>query len=297
MELLGLPRGRLPSRKRSHSPCWCGFSPYRRSTVRRSARLLTASHRCCGFPGFQCQFPAGFRGQNAIYGRNSSRIDRVVSGETTTATSCQFFAAARIIVGPPMSMFSINSSSGASFRAATFSNSYRLTRQPCRCNQCHAFQRLHVFRIRPNGENSAGDHGWMVLTRPSSISGKPVTSETSRTGMASFREKSRSSACRDQFDAQRLDNPRANAATPVLSVTLRRARRDSGHGKALFLHVLETHIDVRRYTSMEDFAVSRLSVSHDPIPEFLYSIRGFALSVHGSVAQVVGQTAPAGKST
>jgi len=35
------------------------------------------------------------------------------SGSTTTATDSKFFAAARVMAGPPMSIFSITSSCGA----------------------------------------------------------------------------------------------------------------------------------------------------------------------------------------
>ncbi len=45
-----------------------------------------------------------------------------ISGRVTTAENAKFFAAARIIVGPPMSMFSITSCSVAPRRAAVRSN-------------------------------------------------------------------------------------------------------------------------------------------------------------------------------
>ena len=44
------------------------------------------------------------------------------SGSVTTATEWKFFAAARTIAGPPMSMFAITSASGTPRRIATERN-------------------------------------------------------------------------------------------------------------------------------------------------------------------------------
>jgi hypothetical protein len=51
--------------------------------------------------------------------RSSSRTASYDSGDVTTAANAWFLAAARIIVGPPMSMFSMTSASPTSRRAAT----------------------------------------------------------------------------------------------------------------------------------------------------------------------------------
>ena len=156
------------------------------------------------------------------------------------------------------------------------------------------FSGLHVFRIRPNRQNSAGDHGVDGLDAAVEHLGEAcnVGDISNRNGFVS--QKGRSSACRDQFDTEVGQSARERGDTGLVCDTEEGAS-DSGHGKALFLHVPETHMDVRRYTSMEDFAVSRL-LSPMILSRFLYSIRGFALGVT-IVAQVVGQTAPAGKST
>ncbi len=65
--------------------------------------------------------------------------------------------------------------------------------------------------------------GWMVFKRPSIISGKPVTSETSRT------ESPASMSVRwvppvEMSSTPSSARPRAKSAMPVLSVTLRSAR-------------------------------------------------------------------------
>ena len=66
--------------------------------------------------------------------------------------------------------------------------------------------------------------GCRVLTRPSSISGKPVRSQMSFTAKAGFAQGARRAAGRDQLDPVRREFP-ANSTRPVLSVTLSNARR------------------------------------------------------------------------
>ena len=53
---------------------------------------------------------------------SSSMTASYDSGLVTTAANPWFLAAARIIVGPPMSMFSITSASGTPARATVRSN-------------------------------------------------------------------------------------------------------------------------------------------------------------------------------
>src|SRR5215471_10395588 len=65
--------------------------------------------------------------------------------------------------------------------------------------------------------------GWSVLTRPSSISGKPVTSETSNTGTPESR-RSLAVPPVDRICTPRRARPRAKSTTPALSCTLRSAR-------------------------------------------------------------------------
>src|SRR5437879_9629387 len=66
--------------------------------------------------------------------------------------------------------------------------------------------------------------GWSVLTRPSSISGKPVTSATSRTGTPASR-KSLAVPPVETISIPSAPRARANSTTPVLSWTETRARR------------------------------------------------------------------------
>src|SRR5262245_31717756 len=65
--------------------------------------------------------------------------------------------------------------------------------------------------------------GCRVLTRPSSISGNPVTSEISRTGIPVWR-KSLAVPPVEISSTPKSDSLRAKSAKPVLSVTLRTAR-------------------------------------------------------------------------
>ena len=65
--------------------------------------------------------------------------------------------------------------------------------------------------------------GWIVFTRPSSISGNCVTSATSRTGMSASL-KARDVPPVERISIEREARPRANSTIPVLSVTLSRAR-------------------------------------------------------------------------
>ena len=62
------------------------------------------------------------RQQTVARARSSSRTPSYASGFTTTAVNAWFFADARIIVGPPTSMFSMTSASVTPRRAAVRSN-------------------------------------------------------------------------------------------------------------------------------------------------------------------------------
>ena len=65
--------------------------------------------------------------------------------------------------------------------------------------------------------------GWSVLTRPSIISGNPVTSETPRTGNPAA-ESAEAVPPVDTSSTPRAASPRPRSARPVLSETLRIAR-------------------------------------------------------------------------
>ncbi len=72
-----------------------------------------------------------------------------------------------------------------------------------------------------------GPAGWSVFTRPSSISGKPVTAATSVTGRPASRSVPGRATGRHELEAER-DEARPNASRPVLSETDSSARRGTG---------------------------------------------------------------------
>src|SRR4030042_285403 len=95
--------------------------------------------------------------------------------------------------------------------------------------------------------------GWRVFTRPSRISGKPVMSETLRTGTpASFSVPFVPPVLK--ISTVSLANPRAKSTSPVLSETLRIARMvsplsDSGYDDSLVAFLLNylAHMSCFRY--------------------------------------------------
>src|SRR5690348_409819 len=122
-----------------------------------------------------------------------------------------------------MSMFSITSSRRTPDFAAAFSKAYRFTTTmsigaiPCfaAAARCSALPRR--CRMPPC------TLGCSVFTRPSNISGKPVSSDTSRTA----RPASRRAFAVPPVETSSTPNPastRAKSTRPVLSVTLSSAR-------------------------------------------------------------------------
>ena len=85
-------------------------------------------------------------------------------------------------------------------------------------------ERLEIVRRVAAREDAAVDLGCRVLTRPSIISGKPVTSETSVTGSPASARRLGRAAGRDQLDAERRPDRWPSSTRPVLSETLRIAR-------------------------------------------------------------------------
>ena len=141
----------------------------------------------------------------------------------TIVTKAWFFAAERTIVGPPMSISSIASERSTPGRATVSSKGYKLTHTrsigPIPCSSI-------AWRWEGSSRRASSPpwiFGCSVLTRPSIISGKPVTSETSRTGIPA------SAMSLRVPPVARISTPsslraRANSAQPVLSETLKRAR-------------------------------------------------------------------------
>ena len=155
--------------------------------------------------------------------RNASTIRGYPDGAVTTATFAWFFAAARTIAGPPMSICSTQASKSPP--AATVSrNGYRLATSRSNgaipnCANCSA-----CAGSRRSASSPACTAGCSVLTRPSRHSGNPVSSST-------FVADTPSPAIRSAvLPVDTIATPAcASAATspssPVLSYTLINARR------------------------------------------------------------------------
>ena len=106
--------------------------------------------------------------------RSSSSSGAYWSGLVTIVTHAWFFAAARVIAGPPMSIVSM---SGRSKNGYRFETTRSKPRMPCvsRSARCDSLPR--------SASRPPWIFGCSVFTRPSSISGEPVTSSTRVTGM------------------------------------------------------------------------------------------------------------------
>src|SRR5690554_1232990 len=144
------------------------------------------------------------------------------AGSVATATKAKFLAAARSIAGPPMSMFSTMSANFVPGSAETFSNGYRFsTSRSIGSMPCAAITASSTPRLPSSAPCT---FGCRVLTRPSMISGKPVTSDTSRTA----RPASRIALAVPPVESSsmlRAASARASSTSPVLSDTDSSARR------------------------------------------------------------------------
>ena len=114
--------------------------------------------------------------------RHSSITDGYCEASVNTATCFQFLAALRTMAGPPISMFSIASSSVQSGIATVASNGYKLTTSKSMVSMPWSCKACICAGISRRASKPPCTLGCKVLTRPSSISGKPVRSATSRTG-------------------------------------------------------------------------------------------------------------------
>ena len=140
----------------------------------------------------------------------------------STATSFQFLAPERTMAGPPMSMFSMASASVQPGLATVASNGYRFTHRmstvpmPCWCSAAMCAGRSRRASRPP------WILGCSVLTRPSSISGKPVWSATSVTG-SPLSASSLAVPPVDRSLTPKACKSLASSTMPVLSDTDRRA--------------------------------------------------------------------------
>ncbi len=162
----------------------------------------------------------------------ASRTIGYAAGEVTTATEAWFFAAARTIAGPPMSICSMDSSTDAPDATVSW-NGYRLdtsssngaTPRSVSCSRCAG---RRVSASRP-----ACTRGCSVLTRPSSTSGKPVRSSTLVTGTPAAAIAAAVEPV-DTISTPPACRAVASSISPVLSYTLTRARR-SGRRASSFM--------------------------------------------------------------
>ena len=88
--------------------------------------------------------------------RSSPSTGSYCEGETTTATESRFFAAARMSVGPPMSMFSMIVSSSAPL-ASVSANGYRDETTRSIGSKLALGELTHVLGVVPAGEDACVD--------------------------------------------------------------------------------------------------------------------------------------------
>ncbi len=162
---------------------------------------------------------------SGLYGRltfSSAITSAYCAASVSTATSFQFLAAERTMAGPPISMFSIASSNVQFGLATVASNGYKFTANKSIFSMpyCSIAATCSGKSRRPNKPPCT--FGCNVFTRPSNISGKPVKSLTSLTGILL----SRNNLAVPPVD--RISTPKdckflANSIMPVLSETLIKA--------------------------------------------------------------------------
>src|SRR4051812_9669808 len=122
-----------------------------------------------------------------------------------------------------MSMFSITSWSSTPRRAAVCSNGYRFTQTRSIGSMPCSFSVATCAGLSRTARTPAAIFGLIVLTRPSSISGKPVRSSIGRVSMPA------SARCLAVPPVETISTPssrrqRAKSAMPVLSDTVMSAR-------------------------------------------------------------------------
>ena len=138
------------------------------------------------------------------------------------ATFAWFLADALTIAGPPMSICSMTSDTGAP-DATVSTNGYRFTTTSSNGEMPSSASWASCDSSRRSASRPAWTEGCRVLTRPSSTSGKPVTSWTGVTG------KPASAIVLAVDPVETISTPasaRADASSrsPVLSLTETRAR-------------------------------------------------------------------------
>ena len=133
----------------------------------------------------------------------------------TTATLAWFFAAARTIAGPPMSICSTQSSNEAP-EATVSRNGYRLDTSRSKGSMPSSDSCATCAGSRRSASNPACTAGCSVLTRPSRHSGNPVSSSTRVTGTPSAAIRSAVLPV-DTIATPAPASARASGSSPVLS--------------------------------------------------------------------------------
>ena len=135
-----------------------------------------------------------------------------------------FLAAARTIAGPPMSICS-TSSSPRGPGGERLPERVEVDDDAAGTARCRARQGRRVAGSRGSASRPACTCGCSVLTRPSRISGKPVTSSTVVTGDAGARRCGPRVPPVETSSTPAACSAAASSTRPVLSETLTRARR------------------------------------------------------------------------
>ena len=244
--------------RRYRAAGWCGFSPYRRVSTFSMEMVRTGGYGSSapGMPGsagrstpasaIRHGSSAAMRASYAAVWRNAStasadrrprgmapsasRAARTASyreGEVTIATDAWFLAAARTMLGPPMSISSTSSSNVMPGRRAAAAKGYRLTTTRSKGAIPAASSVSRWSARRRSASRPPWTRGCSVLTRPSSISGAPVTAATSVTGSPASR-RARAVPPVETSRNPRATRPRPKSTSPALSETDSSARRGTG---------------------------------------------------------------------
>ena len=149
---------------------------------------------------------------------NSAITSAYWLASVTMPTSFQFLAAERTMAGPPMSMFSIASASVQPGLATVASKGYKFTINKSIVSMLCAFKAAMCSGVSRRASKPPCTLGCRVFTRPSSISGKPVTSATSVTGKPCS-AKSLAVPPVEMRPTPKACKSRASSTMPVLSET------------------------------------------------------------------------------
>ena len=147
--------------------------------------------------------------------RSAASTSAYCNGLVTTATLAWFFAAARTMAGPPMSISSTHCSGGAPL-ATVDSNGYRFDTSSWNGSMPSSSSWLRCSGRRRSASSPAWTRGCSVLTRPSRHSGNPVSSSTLVTGTP-VPAMTAAVLPVETISTPASCSPRASSSSPVLS--------------------------------------------------------------------------------